>query len=158
MIREVPMGGGIISVSPDIIISQGLGSCVVVTLYDSRNKTGGLAHIMLPDSSRHVTSHVPCHFADTAISHLLGGLEAGPSDKRNLVAKIVGGAQMFSKPDASGMSIGSQNVTAIKNLLRLEKIPLIGEDIGGSVGRSVEFHLEFGKLIVSKIGEKNRSI
>jgi chemotaxis protein CheD len=156
MIHEVPMGGGIISRYPDILLSQGLGSCVALTLYDSQNKIGGLAHIMLPDSSRHAPVHVPCHFADTAIAFLLEGLEAGQSEKRSLVAKIAGGAQMFKKPDQPDTGIGAQNIGAIKTLLRQEKIPVIGEDTGGRAGRSVEFHLEYGKLIVIKIGEKNR--
>jgi chemotaxis protein CheD len=158
MIKEVHMGGGIIASSPDIIISQGLGSCVAVTFYDSRNKTGGLAHIMLPDSSRHAPDNLPCHFADTAIAYLLEGLIRGPSEKKSLVAKIVGGAQMFSKPDNTNTGIGAQNIMAIKTLLRQEKIPLVGEDTGGCAGRSVEFHLEYGKLIVMKIGEESRSI
>ncbi|MCX6690497.1 MAG: chemotaxis protein CheD [Methanoregula sp.] len=158
MIKEVPMGGGIISRSPDVIVSQGLGSCVAVTIYDSRNKTGGLAHIMLPDSSGHESSDMPCQFVDTAIAYLLEGLEAGSSEKKYLVAKIVGGAQMFSMPDHTKPGVGAQNITAIKTLLQQEKIPIVGEDTGGHAGRSVEFHLEYGKLIVIKLGEKNRSI
>jgi chemotaxis protein CheD len=158
MMREVPMGGGLISRSPDIIVSQGLGSCVVVTIYDSRNKIGGLAHVMLPDSSRYSPVQVPCHFADTAIAYLLERMEAGPSEKRYLIAKIVGGAQMFRRTDTAITGIGVQNITAIKTLLRQEKIPVAGEDTGGRSGRSVEFHLDFGSLIVIKIGEKNRSV
>lgn len=158
MIREVRMGEGIISRSPDIIISQGLGSCVAVTLYDSRNKIGGLAHIMLPDSAMHESNSVPCHFADTAIAWLLEKLVAGPSEKKFLIAKMVGGAQMFKKPDHTNTGIGVQNIAAVKTLLQEEKIPVVGEDTGGHVGRSVEFNLEFGKMIVSTVGGKSRSV
>lgn len=35
------------------LTSLGLGSCVAVMLYDSENRIGGMAHIMLPDSSEH---------------------------------------------------------------------------------------------------------
>ena len=158
MIRKVHMGGGIISRSPDVIVSQGLGSCVAVTIYDSRNKTGGLAHIMLPDSSQHAPGDMPCQFADTAIAYLLEGLKSGSPEKNSLVAKIVGGAQMFSMPDHTNPGIGAQNITAIRTLLQQEKIPIVGEDTGGHTGRSVEFHLEYGKLVVIKLGEKSRSI
>ena len=158
MIREVHMGEGFISKSPDIIMSQGLGSCVVVTIYDSRNKIGGLAHVMLPDSKRYEPGMVPYKYADTAILYLLEGLKAGLSEKPYLIAKLVGGAQMFKKLDQTDVGIGIQNITAIKRILQNEKIPVVGEDIGGHVGRSVEFHLEFGTLFVIKIGENPRSI
>jgi chemotaxis protein CheD len=158
MIREVHMGEGIILQSPDIILSQGLGSCVVVTIYDNRYRIGGLAHIMLPDSTKHPPGRVPCQFADTAISSLLEGLEEGPSEKPHLIAKLVGGAQMFKKRDQTDMGIGAQNIAAIKRILNQEKIPVVGEDIGGHVGRSVEFHLDFGTLFVIRIGGKHRSI
>ena len=44
----VGMGEGIVTTAPDIISSQGVGSCVIVTLYAPRRKLGGMAHIMLP--------------------------------------------------------------------------------------------------------------
>jgi len=37
--------------SPAILITLGLGSCVGVVLYDNLTKVGGMAHVMLPDSS-----------------------------------------------------------------------------------------------------------
>jgi chemotaxis protein CheD len=158
MILEVQMGGGIISRSPDIILSRGLGSCVAVTIYDSRNKTGGLAHIMMPDSLTYASCDVPCRYADTAIAYLLEGLDAGPSEKKFLIAKIVGGAQMFRKPDQPDTGVGAQNIAAIKTLLQQEKIPVVGEDTGGCVGRSVEFDLDYGKLTVIMISGIRRSI
>ena len=158
MILEVSMGGGIISRSPDIILSRGLGSCVAVTIYDSRNKTGGLSHIMMPDSLRHASCDVPCRYADTAIAYLLEGLEAESVEKKSLVAKIVGGAQMFKKPDQINTGIGATNIAAVKILLQQEKIPVVGEDTGGCVGRSVEFDLEYGKLTVIMLGGIRRSV
>ncbi len=37
--------------SPDAITTLGLGSCIGIALYDPVTKIGGLAHIMLPDST-----------------------------------------------------------------------------------------------------------
>ena len=37
--------------SPDMITTLGLGSCIGIALYDPVTKIGGLAHIMLPDST-----------------------------------------------------------------------------------------------------------
>ena len=41
-----------VCVSPDRITTLGLGSCVGIALRDPVTKIGGLAHIMLPDSTR----------------------------------------------------------------------------------------------------------
>ena len=38
--------------SPDMITTIGLGSCIGIALYDPVKKIGGLAHIMLPDSTQ----------------------------------------------------------------------------------------------------------
>ena len=38
--------------SPDSITTLGLGSCVGIALRDPVTKIGGLAHIMLPDSTQ----------------------------------------------------------------------------------------------------------
>ena len=35
----------------DMITTLGLGSCIGIALYDPTTKIGGLAHIMLPDST-----------------------------------------------------------------------------------------------------------
>ncbi len=40
-----------ICVSPDGITTLGLGSCVGIAVRDPVTKIGGLAHIMLPDST-----------------------------------------------------------------------------------------------------------
>jgi len=39
-----------------------VGSCVAVCIYDSINKCGGLAHIMLPNSSVSRNKHFPLKF------------------------------------------------------------------------------------------------
>ncbi|MCR4947175.1 MAG: chemotaxis protein CheD, partial [Lachnospiraceae bacterium] len=38
--------------SDDVLITLGLGSCIGIALYDPTIKLGGLAHIMLPDSTK----------------------------------------------------------------------------------------------------------
>ena len=38
--------------SPNAITTLGLGSCIGIALYDPVTKIGGLAHIMLPDSTQ----------------------------------------------------------------------------------------------------------
>ena len=53
------------------IITYGLGSCVAIAMYDTSTKIGGLAHIMLPDSTQARSVENLAKFADTAIKLML---------------------------------------------------------------------------------------
>ena len=182
----VEMGEGAVTRAPRTISSQGLGSCVAIALYDTQRKIGGLAHIMLPNSSglpneksqvQNPKSEIenspiqnpipPCgtkiqneilHSAEIAIPCLLERLHNWGAMRQNIVAKMVGGARMFSNYENGGPSIGEQNIMSIKEILRREGIPLIGVDIGGHHGRNVELHLESGKVIVTAIGREEKEI
>ena len=85
-----------VCVSPDSITTLGLGSCVGIALRDPVTKIGGLAHVMLPDSTiiRNNTN-IP-KFADTGIEELVKQVVARGANRSRLVAKIAGGAQMFA--------------------------------------------------------------
>ena len=155
---DVSMGGGAVTTAPHIISSSGLGSCVVLTLYDTERKLGGLAHIMLPDSISLNGSHPPYKCADTAIATLIKELRSMKASPRNMVAKLVGGAKMFLSGDDCGPGIGGQNIISIKRILERKRIPVIGENIGGNYGRNVEFYLDSGKVVVRAIGREDREI
>ncbi len=155
---EVTMGGGAVTTAPDIILSSGLGSCVVVTLYDSERKLGGLAHIMLPDSISLNGSHPAYKCADTAIATLIKELRSMRASPRNMVAKLVGGAKMFLSSDDFGPCIGEQNIISIKRILTRRRIPVIAENTGGNYGRNVEFYLDSGKVMVRAIGREDKEI
>lgn len=142
--------------SPGVLTTIGLGSCIGVALYDPVAKIAGLAHIMLPQAT---TPHVsnPGKFADTAIEKLvydMGLLGAKPG---NIVAKIAGGAQMFNFDSTNEvLRVGDRNVTAVKEELQKQCIPLIAEETGDTFGRTMEFYSESGKIIIKSIGQSNR--
>jgi len=155
---EVSMGKGAVTAAPHVILSSGLGSCVVVTLYDTERKLGGLAHIMLPDSSSLNGYHPPYKCADTAIATLTKELRSMRASPRNMVAKLVGGAKMFLSSDDFSPGVGKQNITSVKRILKQKRIPVIGENTGGNYGRNVEFYLDSGKVMVRAIGREDKEI
>ena len=152
------MGGGAVTTAPHVILSSGLGSCVVVTLYDSKQKVGGLAHITLPDSNSLNGSHPAYKCADTAITTLIKELRSMRASPRNMVAKLVGGAKMFLSSDDFGPGIGGQNLISIKRILKRRRIPVIAENTGGNYGRNVEFYLDSGRVMVRAIGREDKEI
>jgi chemotaxis protein CheD len=151
---SIKMGEGIVIGNPGILSSTGIGSCVVVMIYDFHNRIGGMAHVMLPDSKYINVNCYPYQYADTAIIALLGKLVSRGGSRERIVAKIVGGAQMFKCSSDLGPGIGKQNVLSIRRLLNREQIRLVGEDVGGRRGRNVDFYLDSGRVIVKTTGKK----
>lgn len=140
--------------SPATLVTLGLGSCVGVILYDSVNKVGGLAHVMLPDSKLSIKKDFnPGKFADTAIEALIAGIVKLGGDRSNFVSKIAGGAQMFQiKSENNLMQIGKRNVEAVRVKLAQLNIKILAEDVEGNHGRTIEFFCETGKLTIKTIG------
>jgi len=138
--------------SPATLLTAGLGSCIGLCLWDPKIKLGGIVHIMLPDSTlgRNVTNKAK--FADTGVRLLIDELCYRGANKKRLVAKIAGGAHMFAmQSNLEMLKIGERNIEAVKKELELQKIKLIGEDVGGDYGRSIEFFTEDGQLLVKSI-------
>jgi chemotaxis protein CheD len=138
---------------PCILTTLGLGSCVGIALYDPGRKVVGLAHIMLPSSEQARNKSNIAKFADTATYKLIEDMLSLGAVRTNIVAKLAGGAQMFSFNDTSEMlRIGARNVTASKEVLKQLNIPIIAEDTGGNHGRTIEIHSDSGKLVIKTIG------
>lgn len=138
---------------PGTIMTIGLGSCVGIALYDKMHKVAGLAHIMLPDSTQFKNAANPMKFADLAVPILIEKMETQGCKKRNLIAKIAGGASMFNFSDKSIISdIGKRNSDAVKKALKDAAIPIMAEDIGGNKGRTMIFYTEDGKVVLKVVG------
>lgn len=139
--------------SPGILTTLGLGSCVGVCLYDSSTKISGLVHIMLPSSVQIKNNSNTAKFADTGIVKLMEDMVKMGARRNKLVSKIAGGSQMFNFNDTSDiMRIGTRNVAATKETLKLLNIPIIAEDTGGNYGRTIELYSETGILLIKTIG------
>lgn len=145
--------------APDSIITLGLGSCVGVVLYDPTKKICGMVHVMLPDSTAISNNSNRAKFADTGVEEMLKMVLANGAKKDKLVAKIAGGAQMFSvNQKAPTLRVGERNVEAVKAKLKELGIRLIAEDTGDSYGRTVVFYPETGEYLIRAIGKDPKTI
>ena len=143
-----------ICLPPDAITTLGLGSCVGVVLYDPTKKICGMVHVMLPDSTKIKNNENIAKFADTGVDELMRRVIAAGAVRKNLVAKIAGGAQMFAfKSDNDMLRVGDRNVEATKQKLKALQIPLLAEDTGKNSGRTIEFYPETGELLVKSVGK-----
>ena len=132
----VRMGEIAVSADPgDVLVSLGLGSCIGLALVDQRRGIAGLAHIMLPEA---LAGGGPAgKFADVAVPALAERTTALGTSRPMLKAVLVGGAQMFSLGDSGAMDIGARNVTAVREALAKERIPVVAAATGGAKGRTI---------------------
>lgn len=145
--------------SPDAITTLGLGSCVGIAIRDPVTKVGGLAHIMLPDSTAIQNSTSIPKFADTGIKELVKVVVEAGAGRTRLVAKIAGGAQMFAFQNKSDLvAVGARNVEAVTAMLKELKIPILASDTGANYGRTVEFYPESGDFVIKAVGKEPKVI
>lgn len=146
--------------APDGLITLGLGSCVGIALRDPVTQIGGLAHIMLPDSTAMRANNATIEkFADTGIVELVRQLEAMGAVRSRLVAKIAGGATMFQVQSRNDMmKIGERNVQATIAKLKELNIKLLAQDTGENFGRTVTFYPETGEFHIRAVGKSQKII
>jgi len=146
---SVLVGVGEIAIAehPQVLVTQALGSCVGLTLWDPIRRAGGMAHIMLPTHADSAMVGSLNRFATAAVPSLVDMLADAGSPKRRLVAKLAGGAAMFGA-DSGSAGIGARNATQARALLKEMGIPLRAEDTGGSHARTIELHMDTGILLV----------
>ena len=141
------------------LITIGLGSCVAILLYDPVARIGGLAHTLLPDESMARDRTNPAKFPASAVTLLLAEMTRRGADAKRVRAKLVGGASMFANLlPSGGINIGDRNVTASREALNRNGIPVVAEDVGSDHGRSVHFHLDDGRVEVRSLKKGNRVI
>jgi len=168
------MGDVAVIEGPHNLITSGVGSCLVITLYDPKLQIGVLAHTMLPlsptqntDYERRIFDNLPSDtlpgrqtclvaeqvsakvkdtkYINVAIDEMLQRMQTKGSKREDLEAKLIGGANMFPSFDSD---IGKDNVLNAKEKLKAEGIRIVGECVGGSQGRSVEFSPTTGVVTV----------
>lgn len=137
--------GELIATSDPSVISTVLGSCVSVCLLDPVTRSGGVNHFLLPYLTRGDGSS--SRFGRTAMEMLFTRMLSLGCQKRNLTARIFGGASQF-EASRDRISIGQQNVQVATRFLEDEGIPILAQEVGGARGRKLVFHTETGDVFV----------
>lgn len=148
---QVPIARHGVVKAPGRLVCVGVGSCVVIAIHDAAEQVGALAHVLLPEEADGLATGHPARFASSAVPLLVSSLKArgavGPYQ-----AKLTGGAALFGDVLAPKGGIGQRNVAAARAALAAAGIPIVAEDVGGSVGRSIVFDVETGNVAVRFTG------
>lgn len=136
----------------DEIVTYALGSCIAVAVYDPVAKVGGMLHFMLPEASPAGASaeRPPAMFADTGVPLLIERVLALGAEKKRLVVRVAGGAQVMDPGEV--FNIGKRNQLALKKVMWKAGVFVQAEDVGGTVSRTVRLELAGGRLFVRMAG------
>ncbi len=138
--------------SSHVIITNGVGSCIIVVLHDRLSRIGGMAHAILPNSRGAIPATLSkddigrrfVKYANSAVDMLIEEIEAAGGVKEHLVAKLVGGAHMFSLLEGDKFGIGWENTESARERLAFHGITIETEVVGGTAGRNVRFDCATG--------------
>jgi chemotaxis protein CheD len=145
-----------ITQAPDKLVTLGLGSCIGLVLYDPVVRIGGMVHIMLPSASDSLAVTNRFKFADTAIADMIKLMAAAGAARQRLLAKMAGGAHMFSIASTMNiLNVGQRNIDMCRQVLSRGQIKIVSEDTGGTCGRSIEFCCESGALSVRTVAPQS---
>lgn len=132
------------------LVAYSLGSCVGICLWDPLAKVGAMAHVVLPTAPPGTVS-APGKYGDTAVPALLSVLEQAGAQKFRLHCKIAGGAAVLALGGGSLPKIGDRNVEAVKTALTRANLRIVGEQTGGTQGRTVRLEPTSGRVLVRTV-------
>jgi chemotaxis protein CheD len=138
----------------DEMIVTTLGSCISVCIRDFSIGLGGMNHFMLPLKSENRDDEDASHpwnttarYGNFAMELLINAIIKNGGDKRNLEAKVFGGAKILSHMK----DIGRLNIEFIRQYLRLEELPILAEDLGECYPRKVVYSPNTGIARVKRL-------
>ena len=130
------------------LITQSLGSCIGVAIWDPVARVGGLLHFMLPDSSvaPGKAEQQPGLFCDSGVTRMFFAAYELGAVKRRLVVKVAGGSQLLD--GGALLGIGKRNYLALRKLFWKNGVLIENEDVGGSQSRAMTLDLDTGIVTV----------
>jgi len=139
----------------DVLFTGGIGSCVVICLWDRITKIGGMAHMPLAHSNDSISESFRSlgMSPDIAVPYLLDKMISMGATHKNIVVKIAGGGNMFASisTDNNFMNdVGGNIVRKTVEVVESKKLFITKRAVGGHFGRSVEFTLETGAMKVNQ--------
>lgn len=124
------------------VVDTVLGSCVAVCLFDERMKIGGINHYMLPFWNGQGLASPK--YGNIAMDKLIEKLELIGANRRNMIAKVFGGANQMQ----SSLNVGERNVLMVRDYLQDIGIRIAAENVGGEVGRKIRYNTGNGQVLM----------
>ena len=132
-------------------ITTVLGSCVSTCLWDPIERIGGMNHFMLPGDGNGKGSPwaASARFGVYAMEVLINDMIRMGADRRRMVAKVFGGAQLLAGFES--LDVGAKNSEFVLEFLRVEGIRVLAQDLLDVCPRKVHFFVDSGKVQVKRL-------
>ncbi|MBU0935452.1 MAG: chemotaxis protein CheD [Spirochaetes bacterium] len=124
-----------------------LGSCVAACLYDDAAGVSGMNHFLL--ANKRYSKALEVNVTDAgrygihAMELLINDMLKKGAQRQRLRAKIFGGSTIVNTGGNDNFfCVGEVNIRFIREFLHTEGIPVISEDLGGKLGRVIQFHTD----------------
>lgn len=146
------------NLADQVLVTYALGSCIAVAIHDPVAGVGGMLHYMLPESAISPTKagENPYMFADTGIPLLFRRAYGCGAEKRRLVVRVAGGAQVM---DSQGVfNIGKRNYLALRKILWKAGVLVQAEEVGGNHSRTVRLEVGSGRFWLRAPGSADREL
>jgi chemotaxis protein CheD len=132
-------------------ITTVLGSCVSTCLWDPGERIGGMNHFMLPGDTASPGSPwaASARFGVYAMEVLINDMIRLGADRRRMVAKVFGGAQLLAGFDR--LDVGAKNSEFVLDFLKVEGIRILAQDLLDVCPRKVHFFVDSGKVQVKRL-------
>ena len=132
-------------------ITTVLGSCVSTCLWDPVERIGGMNHFMLPGEGASASSPwaASARFGVYAMEVLINEMIHLGADRRRMVAKVFGGAQLLAGFER--LDVGSKNSEFVLEFLKVEGIRVLAQDLLDVCPRKVHFFVDSGRVQVKRL-------
>lgn len=150
IINVAPGGHGLASGEGEVL-STVLGSCVAACLRDSFTGLGGMNHFLLPGDGQADTAQLSddMRFGVASMEVLINALLKKGALRSRLEAKVFGGATMMSSRMET--SVGGRNASFVLRFLAREGIPVLAQDLGGTLPRRANYEPATGRAWVNHL-------
>jgi chemotaxis protein CheD len=139
------------------IIRTILGSCVGVTFWNARLGVGALCHALLPRCPKNPTLNLSLptgrRYVDFSITDLARQFDQLGALRPEVQIKVFGGADVLPVNDAASAraTVGRQNCETALEVLRSEGYDITASSLGGTCGRSIQFHTGTGEVLLRRL-------
>ena len=146
------------SSSLDVLVAYGLGSCLGICMLDPVRRISGLLHAVLPLRTNGADPLSP-KYVDSGIEGLIQEMIKLGAERRRLIVRMAGGANMLTASGLSGtFDIGTRNINSAHATFQRLGMTLKAEDVGGNLGRTVRVYVAEGRMTVRILNGKEQEL
>ena len=136
------------------MITTVLGSCISACIRCKAFGIGGMNHFMLPmsredghDGWMDGNISEATRYGNYAMEHMINDILKQGASRNHLEVKLVGGGKILKNMS----DVGLRNIAFAREYLQVEKLELVGEDVGDIYPRKVMYDPMTGKVKVKKL-------